>query len=79
MRPTPIAHHQPPEGVQGEHPQGERSERPTNAGKAGPGVPAASGKRNARFVSGWWIAVAVILTIVGVLFGLAVYVAAGGL
>lgn len=35
--------------------------------------------RNARFVSGWWIAVAVILTIVGGLFGLAVYVAAGGL
>lgn len=46
MRPTPIARHQHPEGVQGEHPQGERSERPTNAGKAGPGVPAASGKRS---------------------------------
>lgn len=35
--------------------------------------------RSARFVSRWWIALGVILTIVGVLFGLAVYVAAGGL
>lgn len=35
--------------------------------------------RSARFVSGWWIAVAVILTVIGVLFGLAVWVAAGGL
>lgn len=47
MKSTPIAHIQPPEGMQGEPPQGRHSERPTNAGKAGPGVPAA-GKRKDR-------------------------------
>lgn len=35
--------------------------------------------RAPRFVSGWWIAFGVVLTIVGGLFGLATWVAAGGL